>query len=549
MEVISAMYVPWLVTHYLRRGIKLYGPKTCVVDGEKRFTYEQFGERVNRLSNALLIMGVMPGDRVAFLGPNGHRILESYFGVVQIGGILTCLNIRLGPEELRYILDHCGAKFVCVDHEYTHLLTPIIDKLETVQKPILLTNGERPEGIDWPSYDNLLSAASPEAPPEPQMRETDVAEIFYTSGTTATPKGVMLTHRNLCANAQTYMTTFALTDSDAQLHTIPLFHVNGWGAPHALTAVGGKHVMMRQFRARQVFEAIQAEKVTIGAMVPAMLNTLLNDPDYKKYDFSTWKKLIIGGAPVPASFIKEASEKFGVDAHTGYGMTEASPIITMATLKSHLKQLPKEDQYARKAKTGIEVVGVQVRVVDKEGRDVKNNGIQVGEIIARGNNVMKGYWRDPEATNKVIIDGWLHTGDLATIDEDSYINIVDRAKDMIITGGENVASAEIEMALYSHSAVLECAVIGVPDPKWGESPMAIVALKPGEKATAEELLAHCSKKLAKFKVPKSVEFMESLPKTGTSKIQKNVLRKKYGDNQEQIASGGKQSKKSEPVKS
>jgi fatty-acyl-CoA synthase len=521
------MYVPRLVTRYLKRGIKLYGPKVCVVDGDKRFTYKEFGDRVNRLSNALLIMGVMPGDRVAFLGPNDHRILESYYGVVQIGAILTCLNIRLAPEELLYILNHCGAKALFVDYEYTDLIIPILNKLETIQKLVLITNGERPSGIDWPGYDSLLTAASPEVPPEPQMDENDVAEIFYTSGTTARPKGVMLTHRNLCANAHTYMTTLALTDSDAQLHTVPLFHVNGWGAPHALTAVGGKHVMVRQFRAETVFENIEREGVTICAMVPAMLNTLLNYPDYKKYKLTTWKKLILGGAPVPEAFIKTASEKFGVDAHVVYGMTEASPIVTMATLKSHLKELPRSKQYRLKAKTGIEVIGVEVRVVDKAGKDVNNDGVEVGEITVRGNNIMKGYWRDPEATSKVIINGWLHTGDLATIDGDGYIDIVDRDKDMIITGGENVASAEIEMVFYSHPAVLECAVIGVPDQKWGEVPKALTVLKPKHKATAKDLLAYCATKLAKFKVPKSVEFLDSLPKTGTGKIQKNILREIY----------------------
>ena len=543
------MYVPMLVTHYLRRGIKLYGQKVCVVDGDKRFTYEEFGDRVNRLSNALLIMGVMPGDRVALLGPNDHRILECYYGVVQIGSILTCLNIRLAPEELLYILNHCGVKVILVDYEYTNLITPILKKLETIQKFILLTNGDMPSDIDWPDYDSLITAASTKAPPEPQMDENDVAEIFYTSGTTARPKGVMLTHRNLCANANAYMTTLALKDSDVQLHTVPLFHVNGWGAPHALTAVGGKHVMIRKFRAKDVFKAIQQEGVTIGAMVPAMLNTLLNFPDYKKYKLDTWKKLILGGAPVPVSFIKMAAKKFGVDAHVVYGMTEASPIVTMATLKSHLKELPQGKQYKLKSKAGIEVIGVEVRVVGKDGKDVKDDGIEVGEIITRGNNVMKGYWRDPEATNKTIIDGWLHTGDLATIDKDRYINIVDRDKDMIITGGENVASAEIEMSLYSHPAVLECAVIGVPDPKWGEAPKALVMLKPGKRATAEELLAHCAKKLAKFKIPKSVEFIESLPKTGTNKIQKNVLREKYWSGYEMNVSGGVELAKSKIAKS
>jgi fatty-acyl-CoA synthase len=381
------------------------------------------------------------------------------------------------------------------------------------------------------------------------MDENDVAEIFYTSGTTARPKGVMLTHRNLCANAYTYMTMLALTDEDAQLHTVPLFHVNGWGAPHALTAVGGKHVMVRQFRAETVFKNIEREGVTICAMVPAMLNTLLNYPDYKKYKLATWKKLIIGGAPVPESFIKTASEKFGVDAYVVYGMTEASPIVTMATLKSHLKELPRREQYRLKAKTGIEVIGVEVKVINKDGKDVNNDGAEVGEIIVQGNNIMKGYWRDPEATNKVIINGWLHTGDLATIDGDGYIDIVDRDKDMIITGGENVASAEIEMVFYSHPAVLECAVIGVPDPKWGEVPKALIVLKPGHKAAAKDLLAYCATKLAKFKVPKSVEFLDSLPKTGTSKIQKNILREKYLRNHKKRKKSTVQADKGKSAKS
>ncbi len=522
-----AVIVPMLVTRFLKRGVKLYPRKTAVVCSEKRFSYAEYGGRVNRLSNALLALGVKRGDRVSFLSFNCHRLLEAYYGVVQIGAILLPLNIRLSPEDFAFMLNHAEAKVLCVDKDLLPLIVPVLDRLETVEHCILLLDGDRPEGVDWPDYDSLLAAATPEAPPELPLDENDVAEIFYTSGTTGKPKGVMLTHRNLYANAVALMTAVNLQDSDVLLHTIPLYHVNGWGTPHALTWLGGTHVMLRQFNPQKVFELIEKEGVTAAAMVPSMVNALLNFPDYQRYDVSSFKRLVIGGAPSPASLVKAVAERFDLDCYVGYGLTETSPVLAVAALKSHLQKLPEEERYRLKATTGVEVLGVELRVVNERGEDVRNDGQERGEIIARGDVVMKGYWKDPEETNRVIVDGWFHTGDIATVDEENYIQIVDRKKDIIITGGENIAAIEIENALYSHPAVQEAAVIGVPDVEWGEIPRALVVLKPGYQTTQDELIEYCRTKLARFKVPKCIEFVEDLPKTATGRILKSDLREKY----------------------
>ena len=521
------MIVPMLVTRFLRRAVKLYPNKTAVVCGENRFTYAEYNERVNRLSNVLLGLNVEQGDRVSFLTFNCHRLLESYYGVVQMGAVLLPLNVRLSGEELAWILNHAEAKVLFVDKDLLPLIRPVIGKLETVQTFILLLDGVPPSDCNWLDYESLLSSASPATPPQPLIDENDVAELFYTSGTTGRPKGVMLTHRNLYANAISFIHGLDLRDGDVFLQTVPLFHVNGWGTPHFLTCVGGTHVLMRAFDPQRVLELIEHERVTVGAMVPTMLNALLNFPDAGKYDVSSFSRLLVGGAPPPESFFKAAAQKFGVDCFTGYGLSETSPGLAIATVKSHLASLPDDEQYRIKARTGLEVIGVELRVLDDRGEDVENDGRQIGEIVARSDGVMKGYWKDPEATSKVIVDGWFHTGDLATIDQENYIQIVDRKKDIIISGGENVASVEIENALYSHPAVSENAVIAVPDDKWGEVPKALVVLKPGQHVTEDDLLQHCRAKLAKFKVPKSVEFVDPLPKTGTGKTLKSRLRDKY----------------------
>jgi fatty-acyl-CoA synthase len=522
------MIVPVLATQFLERALKLYPGKLAVVCEEKRFSYEQYGNRVNQLSNALLDMGVGQGDRVAFLGPNCHRLLEAYYGVVQIGAILLPLNIRLLPADFAYILDDAGASVLFVDGDLRHLVDPIRSELRELRRVVLMTDGAPAADWEGESYEELMDPASTDRPRQPEMGENDVCELFYTSGTTGRPKGVMLTHRNVFFNAVNFTIGLGLRDRDVQLHTIPLFHANGWGTPHALTWVGGTHVMIKRFEPERVFELIEDEGVTLAAMVPTMVNMLLNSPELADYDLSSLDRLAVGGAASPPAFVGAVEETLGCTYVASYGMTETSPVLTFATIKDHLRDTPEERQQALKAKAGLPVPAVDLRVVDEAGRDVEGDGEAIGEVVVRSNVVMSGYWGDTEASGAMVDeDGWFHTGDMATMDEEGYILIADRKKDIIISGGENISSLEVERTLYSHPAVLEAAVIAVPHEFWGEVPKAIVALKPEHNATAEEIIQHCREHLASYKVPKEVDFVEELPKGGTGKILKTALKERY----------------------
>ena len=509
---------------FLQRARSLYGSKVGIVDGDRRITYAEYGERVDRLSHALASLGVRQGDRVAFMGPNGHPLLEAYYGVVQMGAILMPLNVRLTPADFEFMLNDAEATAVIVERAMYGLLAPIRAAVPSLKHVILVGAGERG---DDPDYEELLAAAPADPYQAPPMDEDDVAEIFYTSGTTGKSKGVMLTHKNLYANAFNFLCGMSMADSDTMLHTIPLFHVNGWGTPHALTAIGGRHICVRAFEPRMVLELIQREKVTMTALVPTMVNFLINFPELGNYDLSSLRRIIVGGAPSPWAFVGEVRRKLNCDYIVGYGMTESAPILSVSVLKDTLANLPAEEQARYMAKTGLPVLGCEVRVVNEQGQDVARNGEEVGEIIARGDNIMKVYWRRPEDTAATIRDGWLHTGDVATVDAEGYITIVDRAKDIIISGGENIASVEIEDALYGHPAVLEATVIAAPDPRWGEIPVAVVVLKPGATATEDEIISFSRERLAHFKAPKKVEFTDALPKGGTGKVLKNQVREKY----------------------
>jgi fatty-acyl-CoA synthase len=522
------MIVPMLPTQFLERALKLYPHKLGVVCEDKRFTYQQYGERVNQLSNVLLDIGVKQGDRVAFLGPNCHRLLEAYYGVIQIGAILLPLNIRLLPSDFAYILADAEASVLFVDRDLLHLIEPVKDELQSVQQFVLMSDKAPPADWKGESYEALMASASAEKPPQPEMDENDVCELFYTSGTTGRPKGVMLTHRNLYFNAIDFIIGLGLTDRDVQLHTIPLFHANGWGTPQALTGVGGTHVMIKKFESEKVFQLTAEEGVTLAAMVPTMVNMLLNSPHLDRYDLSSLNRLVVGGATSPPAFVGAVEEKLGCTYIASYGLTETSPVLTFATLKDHLKSLPEEEQRGLKARAGLPLVAVDMRVVDEGGHDVKPDGKEIGEVVVKSNVVMAGYWGDPEASAECVgDDGWFHTGDMATIDEEGYILIADRKKDIIISGGENIASLEVERVLYSHPAVLEAVVIATPHDFWGEVPKALVVLKPGQSTTEEEIIEHCRGKLAGYKIPKSVDFVEELPKGGTGKILKTMLREKY----------------------
>jgi len=525
------MIVPLTPLMFLRRAEKLFPQKVGVVCEGHRFSYFEFGQRVNRLSNALTGMGVRKGDVVAYLGHNCHRLLEAYYGVLQTGAILLPLNIRLTATDFRYILNHSEARVLFLESQFL----PAIDSIRReLQREVLCVVLERAAPHGWlsqRSYDELLRDASSDAFASRIEDENEVAELFYTSGTTAQPKGVMLTHRNLFLHALSVMWALQNDDSEVQLHTIPLFHANGWGATHTITAAGGTHVMLHRFEPKRLLQLVQQERVTTFNLVPTMATMLLQEPDIKEYDLSSLRLIHMGGSAMPRALLKELTESIGCEVSCGYGLTETSPVLTVALMKGHLRE-EGDAFYRRAAMTGLELPGTEVRVVDENAHDVPHDGETVGEIITRGNIVMKGYLKQPEETAQAIRDGWLYTGDMATMDPEGYVLIVDRKKDIILRGGENISSIELEKALYSHPAVLECAVIAIPDNTWGEVPKAFIALREGMVCQPEELRRHCKAALAGYKVPASIEIVASLPKGGTGKIQKKLLRAKYWQGQE-----------------
>jgi fatty-acyl-CoA synthase len=336
----------------------------------------------------------------------------------------------------------------------------------------------------------------------------------------------MSPNRSIYLHTLNALAAFGITDADVFLHIVPLFHVNGWGTPQFLTAVGGKHVMLRKVDFGEILRLVEAERVTRLLGVPTIFNGMLQHPDLKRYDLSSLEMCVIGGAPSPLSLIESIEEKLGCRAIVGYGLTETTPLLTLALPKSHLEP----DDVTRRSvqvKTGSAVVGVRLRVVDENGHDVPADDKTIGEIVTRSNVVMEGYLKDPEGTSEVIVDGWFHTGDMATVDEEGYVTIADRKKDVIISGGENISSVEVEKVLYNHPAVFEAVVIGVPDDQWGEVPVALVVLKPGEQASDADLITFAREYLAGYKVPKRIEFRDDLPKGGTGKILKRELREPY----------------------
>ena len=516
------MEVPLLITDFLRRAAKLYPDKTAIVDGERRFTYGDFQARANQLGHALLGLGVGQGDRVCILSPNSHFFLESYYGVAQIGAILVPLNYRLIASDHEYIINHAGVKAVLVDHEYTSVIDGIRTNLGAVEHWIVAQD-EGPAPAGWTAWEELIGGAPATSTPPAEQAENDTISINYTSGTTARPKGVMLTHRNCYINAYNFIAHLRVRHEDVELWTLPMFHASGWGGPFAITGMGGTHVVLRAVVASEIYRLIEAEGVTFACMAPAVLSAVLNYPDRAKHTIATKPRFTVAGAPPPAAFIQQLEEELGWEFIQIYGLTETAPILTVSVPDVYTAK----DDYARRARAGVEVLGTDIQVLDDEGRPVPRDGATIGEVCARSNVVLKGYWRQQDETDQAICDGFFHTGDLAVWDEHGNISIVDRKKDVIISGGENISSPEIEDALYRHPAVLECAVIGVPSEKWGETPKALVVLRDGQSVTEQGLIEFSRGHLAHFKCPTSVDFVESLPRTVTGKLQKFVIREQY----------------------
>lgn len=529
------MFIPLTPIRCLYRGVDLYGHKIGVVSGAARYTYAQFGERCERLAAGLLSEGIGPGDRVAFLSFNNNQLLEGYYAPPLLRAIVIPLNVRLTPPELIQILNHSGARMLVLENDFAPCLAafragcPAIERYVTINGPAPLADL---------AYDELLSRGRIGRPGLMSFDEQEIAEIFYTSGSTGAPKGVALSHRTIYLHALSLTGSINQRDYFVELHTIPLFHANGWGRPQTATMNGIKQVMVRRFEPAHVLRLIEEERATGMSLVPVMANTLLNCPELGKFDTSSLEEIHLGGAASSPELIARLEQAFKCAVMAGYGLTETCPVATDARPKSTVQYASEEDRLHRLAMAGWPILGNEIRVVNSQGQDVPRDMESVGEVIIRGDNVMEGYYKEPEATKIAIRDGWLYTGDMAVWDQENYIHIVDRRKDIIISGGENISSIEVEKAIFAHPAVLECAVVPAPDSKWGEIPVAIVVLKPDQELSSDQLVRFLQTRLAKFKIPGLVQFVEGpLPKTGTGKILKRDLRETFWSGKERRVQG------------
>jgi acyl-CoA synthetase (AMP-forming)/AMP-acid ligase II len=493
--------------------------REAVVCGSVRLSYAQLTERVHRLAQAFFDLGLANGARLAVLGTNCHRYLECYLAASASGTVLVPLNHRLAPRELAEILTDSEASVLVIDPRFLTTLEAIRSDLPLLQRIVVLADSA-PDGAI--AYEKLLESA-PTSPPRATPRDPeDVLYLFYTSGTTGRPKGVMLSERSITFAVETCLNSVRFTAADRYLHSVSLGHRAAIGFLLG-TLIGGGCVCLTDFEPDRCLSQLEHERITVTALVPTMINLVLNATDPRAYDLSTWRLLIYGASPMPEQLMRQAMRTLGVGLLQSYGMTELTT-ATMLMPDDHVLEAPTE--LVRRLKSaGRPVAGVDVRVVDEHDDDVACG--EVGEIIVRGPCMMTGYWKQPEASAEALRDGWMHTGDMGMLDSDGYLYLVDRKKDMIISGGENVYSTEVESVLYQHPAVLEAAVIGVPDPMWVEGVKAIVALKHGQHVSADDLRSFCRERIAGYKVPRTVDFMESLPKTATGKISKKDLRTPY----------------------
>jgi acyl-CoA synthetase (AMP-forming)/AMP-acid ligase II len=511
----------------LRKAADLFSDKTAVVDGDCLFTYKQIFDRAAALARFFQARKIKPGDRISVLEVNSHELLETYYAAAGTGLILNPLNYRLAAKEVAYILKDAGSRWLIANAQFASQVNDIFQEGTPLEGVIWI---DEPIPIaaqfSFYSYENAVDTHRGHFEPV-SIRENDIAHLYYTSGTTGRPKGVMLTHKNVCLHALGTIAELKLVDKDTWGHIAPMFHLADAWAVFAITWVGGRHVMVGQFEPEAVMETIEKNRITLSNLIPTMLNLMIKHPGVSRFDFSSLRVILSGGAPIAPEVVRSIIDTFGCEYIQTYGMTETSPYLTFSILKQHLLDLPSEDQLKYKSKTGRPFLGIDLKVMAEDGSPVAADEKQVGEIWVRGDTVTPGYWNLPEETDQAFSDGWLRTGDLAVVDSEGYVNIVDRKKDMIVTGGENVFSIEVENVLYMHPKVLEAAVFGIPDEKWGEAVTAAVVLKKNETATEEEIIGFCKKYQAGYKAPKSIVFLDELPKTGSGKITKKVLRDPY----------------------
>ncbi len=550
------METPLSPLEFARRTRRLHGDREAVVDGDFRLSYQQFFDRCDRWSAALQGLGVAQGDRVATIAPNTHAQLESFYAVPQLGAVLVPINYRLTPEDFVYIVNHSGATVVCAAREYLAVVDSVRDRMPEVRHFVAFEGstseasaseggaseggaseggaseggasegGASEGGADgWLDYEAAIAATDPGFA-RPEIGERDLLSINYTSGTTARPKGVMITHRNAAMNTIGTLLHLPMGVGQRYLWTLPMFHANGWTYTWTVTAAAGTHICLRKVDPATIFGLIRDEKVSWLCAAPTVLISLANAPAAVRGEVPPGVHVVTAGAPPAAATIERLEGEFGWEITQVYGLTETAPFITVCAPLPEHEDLPSADRAVIKARQGVELLtSGELRVVDNDGREVPADGQTVGEIVVRGNVVMDGYYDDPEATERAMGDGWFHTGDAAVVHPDGYAEIRDRLKDVIISGGENISSVEVEGTLLRHPAVQEVAIVGLPDEKWGETPHAFVVLRDGASATEAELITFVRERLAHFKAPRGVTLVDELPKTATGKIQKFVLRK------------------------
>ena len=514
------METPLTPLEFQRRARRLYPHREAVVDGAVRLSYEQFFLRCDRWSAALQRLGIGKGDRVAYVSPNTCSQLESFYAVPQIGAVLVPINFRLKPQEIAYVLQHSGATMVCAHADYVEAVESIRSVCRAVRHFVALEG----EHQGWHGHETLLTAETG-SPTRPPVDERDLLTINYTSGTTSRPKGVMITHRNAYMNVVGTLIHVPMTCADRYLWTLPMFHANGWTFTWVVTAVGGTHVCLRKVDPTKAFDLIRDESITMLCAAPTVLIGLAGASPAERGEVPSGVRVLTAGAPPAAATIQRVEGEFGWDLTQVYGLTETTPFISVCEPRPEHRALSAAERSVIKARQGVELVtSGELRVVGEDDREVPHDGETLGEIVVRGNVVMEGYYDDPEATTTAMRGGWFHSGDAAVVHPDGYVEIRDRFKDVIISGGENISSVEVEGVLMRHPAVSEVAVVGVPDEKWGETPYAFVVLARDAELSETELVAYARQHMAHFKAPRRVVFVAELPKTATGKIQKYVLR-------------------------
>lgn len=505
------MKVDLTVLDFLRRAEQVYGDRIAIVDEPDQpaeswgeITYTEMARRARAQAAGLDALGVPHGARVAVVSQNSARLITSFFGVSGYGRVLVPINFRLVAAEVEYIVEHCGAEVLLIDPE-------LAESLAGVKAKHTFIIGKESDDLLY-RYDVEPQHWTPD--------ENATATINYTSGTTARPKGVQLTHRNVWLNATVFGWQLGVNDRDVYIHTLPQFHVNGWGMVFAVTGMGGTHVVLRKVDGAEILRRVSHHGVTLVCGAPAVANTVLDAFANDGIDSRSGVRMVVAGAPPPTKTIERIESELGWEFIQIYGLTETSPLLTMNRSRAEWDQLTSSERAAKLGAAGAPAIGVQI-AVDSEG-----------EVLARGNVVMEGYWNQPDETSKAIIDGWFHTGDGGSIGENHYLTIADRKKDVIISGGENVSSIEVEDALFSHPDVAEVAVIGIPDEKWGELVLGLVVRSPGSTVTEDDLIAYVRTKLAGYKCPKRIEFRDELARTATGKLQKFKLREPYWQGRE-----------------